>query len=165
MYSQYFNQNPQVMFASNYVQTRPVCRISYISPALFPLMSLFTLHPLSSWVCESIAQTPQNNQAMSRWPDTSVLFSGVNILGNPTISRIFLCSKDSVFRRGVVAQQSGMSKWSGEKVVKGLCFLGYSSGGKPQWLTSSGESCWFYFWYSCCYCFGTRAPGTKINPE
>lgn len=36
MYSQYFDQNPQVMFASNYVQTRPVHRVSYISPGPFP---------------------------------------------------------------------------------------------------------------------------------
>lgn len=36
MYSQYFDQNPQVMFASNYVQTRPVQRVSYISPGPFP---------------------------------------------------------------------------------------------------------------------------------
>ena len=36
---------------------------------------------LSSWVCESIAQTPQNNQAMSRRSDTSVLFVGANIPG------------------------------------------------------------------------------------
>ena len=46
-------------------------------------------HPLSSWVCESTAQTPQHNQAMSRQPDTCVLFVGANIPGIQQYSEYF----------------------------------------------------------------------------
>ena len=59
---------------------------------------------LSSWVCESIAQTPQNNQAMSRQLDTSVLFVGATILGKSNNIQNISLLQDSVLGRGVLAQ-------------------------------------------------------------
>ena len=64
---------------------------------------------LSSWVCESIAQTPQNNRAMSRWLDASVLFVGANILGKSNnIQNISLLQGFHFWKRGF-----GPAKWDG----------------------------------------------------
>ena len=68
------------------------------------------LNALSSWVCKSIAQTSQNNQAMSRQPDTSVLFIGANILGKSNNFQNISLLQGFCFERWVLAQQSGMGK-------------------------------------------------------
>ena len=62
---------------------------------------------LSSWVCESIAQTPQNNWAMSRQPDASVLFIGANILGKSNNIQNISLLQDSVLAEGVWTSKVG----------------------------------------------------------
>ena len=64
---------------------------------------------VSSWVCESIAQTPQNNWAVSRQTDASVLFVGANIVGKSNnIQNIPLLQGFCFWKRSF-----GPAKWDG----------------------------------------------------
>ena len=78
---------------------------------------------VSSWVCESITQTPQNNQAVSRQLDASVLFVGANILGKSNnIQNISLLQGFCFWKRGF-----GPVKWDKEndlvrRLLKGCAF-------------------------------------------
>ena len=56
-----------------------LCHLNYVTSSMPPSPQSTAVF-LGLWINST---TPQNNWAMNRWPDTSVLFVGANILGNP----------------------------------------------------------------------------------